>query len=117
MRFKIDENLPVDLAILLRNSGHDAETVYDEELTGAPDPDIAARCQEEGRVVVTFDLDFSDIRAYPPAQHRGLLVLRLKRQDRDHVLRTVERLLQVFTEEELDGRLWIVDEDRIRIRE
>lgn len=117
MRFKIDENLPIDLASLLRNNGHDAETVHDEDMTGASDPDIAARCQDEGRVVVTFDLDFSDIRAYPPDQHPGLLVLRLERQDRDHVLTTFGRLLPVLEEEEIARRLWIVDEDRIRIRE
>ncbi|MCP3957168.1 MAG: hypothetical protein GY719_04890 [bacterium] len=117
MRFKIDENLPVDLAKLLRESGHDAETVYDEDLIGAPDPEIVALCQSENRVVVTFDLDFSDIRAYPPAEHQGLVVLRLKRQDRDHVLKTMERLLPLFEEEEIAGKLWIVDEERIRIRE
>jgi predicted nuclease of predicted toxin-antitoxin system len=117
MKFKIDENLPVDLAILLRGNGHDAETVYDEELVGASDPDIVARCQAEGRAVVTFDSDFSDIRAYPPDQYRGIVVLRLKRQDRDHVVTTFKRLLPVFETEDVEGRLWIVDEDRIRIRD
>ena len=67
--------------------------------------------------MVTFDLDFSDIRAYPPDEHQGLLVLRLKRQDRDHVLRTFERLLPLLEQEDIAGRLWIVDENRIRIRE
>jgi hypothetical protein len=29
---------------------------------------LAARCQSEGRALVPLDLDFSNIRAYPPAE-------------------------------------------------
>jgi predicted nuclease of predicted toxin-antitoxin system len=32
MLFKIDENLPTDLAQLMVSSGHDAKTVYDQQL-------------------------------------------------------------------------------------
>jgi hypothetical protein len=31
MRFKLDENLPVDAGEILRKAGHDASTVHDEE--------------------------------------------------------------------------------------
>jgi hypothetical protein len=37
MRFKLDENLPAELLTDLRVAGHDAETVPDEGITGAPD--------------------------------------------------------------------------------
>jgi len=30
MKFKIDENLPVEIAVGLRNAGHDAMTVVDQ---------------------------------------------------------------------------------------
>lgn len=36
MKFKLDENLPVDLVSDLRQAGHDADSVPDEGLTGAP---------------------------------------------------------------------------------
>ncbi len=42
MRFKLDENLPLELAELFRRSGHDAQTVFDEGLAGAEDADIAS---------------------------------------------------------------------------
>jgi len=35
MRFKIDENLPVEIAGLLRAVGYDAMTVIEQELRGA----------------------------------------------------------------------------------
>ncbi|MGH8528082.1 MAG: DUF5615 family PIN-like protein [Gammaproteobacteria bacterium] len=37
MKFKVDENLPADLLDDLRVAGHEAETVPEEGLTGAPD--------------------------------------------------------------------------------
>ncbi len=43
MKFKIDENLPAEIAVDLRAAGHQADTVSDEGLTGAVDPAILAR--------------------------------------------------------------------------
>ena len=66
MRFKVDENLPIEIAKLLRDAGHDALTVQEQRLGGGSDPDIAAVCKEENRALVTLDVDFGDIRSYPP---------------------------------------------------
>jgi len=42
MRAKLDENVPVEAAELLRAAGWDCETIYDEGLAGADDPKVAA---------------------------------------------------------------------------
>jgi predicted nuclease of predicted toxin-antitoxin system len=34
MKFKIDENLPLELAEFLRNEGYDAITVIEQDLSG-----------------------------------------------------------------------------------
>jgi predicted nuclease of predicted toxin-antitoxin system len=34
MRFKIDENLPVEAAHLLQAAGHEATTIHDEQMVG-----------------------------------------------------------------------------------
>ena len=116
MKFKVDEHLPIEVGSILTEAGHDAETVVGEALTGAPDPKLAEVALEERRALVSLDLDFADIRVYPPHEYPGIIVLRLKRQDRPHVLEVCRRLLTVLSEEPLVGHLWIVDEDRIRIR-
>jgi len=116
MKFKIDENLPIEVAELLSQTGHDAITVYDQNLTGETDSNIAAICQSEKRAIVTLDLDFADIRAYPPKEFSGLIVMRLKQQDKPYVLGIAERLVKALLSEELEGHLWIIDERRIRIR-
>jgi predicted nuclease of predicted toxin-antitoxin system len=116
MRFKIDENLPVEVAELLAAAGHDAATVYDEGVAGTTDPDLAALSQREHRVLVTLDLGFADIRSYPPRDSPGFIVLRLPRQDKTFVLQTCARLVESLTNEQLAGCLWIVEPNRIRVR-
>ena len=117
MKFKLDENLPVEAAGLLRDRGHDAHSVHDERLGGAADPAIAQAAQQEQRILMTLDLDFADIRHYPPSAYFGIIVLRLARQDRDSVLAMIPRLLEMLRTESVARRLWIVDESRTRIRE
>lgn len=58
MKFKIDENLPVEVAQLLRGHAH----------------------------------------------------------DKSHVLGIMQRLIGLFVDENLCGRLWIVEENKLRIR-
>jgi predicted nuclease of predicted toxin-antitoxin system len=116
MKFKIDENLPVEGAELLRQAGYDATTVGEQHLEGENDVHIASVCQQEERALVTLDTDFADIRAYPPEEYSGLVVLRLKRQDKPLVLEIMVRLVPVFAREPLEHHLWIVEEKRIRIR-
>lgn len=117
MRFKLDENLPIDLAEMFREAGHDAVTVRDQGLTGARDSDLASVCMREGRAIVSFDTDFADIRTYPPDAHPGLVVFRLESQDRGHVLEIGARLLEALPGTSLSGQLWIVEETRIRVRQ
>ncbi|MBN2258243.1 MAG: DUF5615 family PIN-like protein [Anaerolineaceae bacterium] len=117
MKFKIDENLPVEIAAFLQEAGYDAITVLDQELGGSADPRIVSVCRNEDRALVTLDMDFADIRTYPPNHFPGLIVLRLRRQDKPYVMRTFTRLIPIFSTEPLQHRLWIVEDDKVRIRE
>jgi len=75
MRFKVDESLHIEVADLLRAQGHDALTVFDQGLRGCGDHDIAERCRSENRVLLSLDLDFSNILMFPPEHYPGLIVL------------------------------------------
>jgi predicted nuclease of predicted toxin-antitoxin system len=116
-RFKLDENLPRDVVALLRNGGHDAHTVLDEQLGGNPDPRVFDASQAEDRILVTFDLDFSDIRVYPPASHTGIWVLRPHTQSIENTIALLKSALLVLETESTRGRLWIIEPERVRIRE
>jgi predicted nuclease of predicted toxin-antitoxin system len=117
VKFKIDENLPVEAAMILREAGFDVETIWDETLSGAADDIVAARVRSEARVLVTLDLDFANIQAYPPAHHAGIIVLRPKTQDKPTVLAYIRKLLAILQQRSPVGELWIVQRDRIRFRQ
>ena len=117
MRVKLDENLPVQLRDMFTEAGHDAATVVDEGLGGASDTEVATVCLSEERVLLTHDLDFSDIRTYPPAEHFGIVVFRLSTGARDAVLEVASVLMERLEEASPRGQLWIVEDARIRIRE
>ena len=117
MKFKLDENLSASLAQLFSAAGHDAHSVVQQSLGGQPDARVIDVCQREGRALVTLDLDFSNIQAYPPAAYSGIVVLRLASQGHAAVESAVRRMLAVLAQEPLTGMLWIVEEQRIRIHE
>lgn len=80
MKFKLDENVPLLVGATLAGAGHDIHTVADESLSGASDAAVLQACATEERVLVTLDLDFADVRAYPPGTHPGMWILRPSRQ-------------------------------------
>ncbi len=117
MRFKIDENLPVGVSRILTEAGHDALTIHEQQMVGEPDPRVAAVCLAEQRALVTLDLDFADIRAYPPGEFPGIIVLRPRTQAKQSALALTTRLVPLIERESLSGNLWILDEHNLRIRE
>lgn len=115
LKFKVDENLPEVAAKILRDAGFDAETVLSEGLGGAQDSSLAAVCLEEGRALVTLDLDFSDIRTYPPDEYPGFIVLRIHNHSISHISAIMEKVVALLQRERLSGTIWSVDERRVRI--
>lgn len=115
--FKVDENLPLAAVELLREAGHDAVSVLDQQLGGRRDPTIADVCQKESRALLSLDLDFADIRTYPPSEFPGLVVLRLRNQSLREILKAAASLAAALRDNDPRHQLWIVEEERIRIRE
>ncbi|MFL5328357.1 MAG: DUF5615 family PIN-like protein [Gemmataceae bacterium] len=93
MKFKVDENLPSEIAEDLRSAGHQADTVFDEGLAGAPDPVVLANVQSEGRVILTLDKGVADVRAYPPQQYAGIVLFRPRSTGRATTLEFVRQYL------------------------
>jgi predicted nuclease of predicted toxin-antitoxin system len=94
MKIKLDENMPQALAALLRSAGYDVATVAEEGLSGADDSSVlVGKVTLEGRLLMTFDKDFVDIRHYPIEIHAGIVVFRLRDQ-RWVVLRASIRVLK-----------------------
>lgn len=102
--------------MVLRDAGYEADTVLDEALGGTSDSRLAAICQQEGRLLFTLDGDFGDIRTYPPNEYPGIIILRPRTQSIPDVVALIRRILPVLATEFVTGHLWVVTEDRVRIR-
>lgn len=98
MKIKLDENLPLRLATLLKDLGHDVHTPRDERLVGHSDIEIWEAAQKESRFLITQDLDFSDSRRFSPGSHHGILLVRLHSPDRGNL---VGRIGEIFQNEQV----------------
>lgn len=116
MRAKLDESLPSEAAEALRKAGWECDTVHDKGLGGADDARVASACRDEERVLFRLALDFADIRAYPPIEYLGIVVLRPARPSRDAVVALLARALPTLLSEWVAHQLWIVEPSRIRTR-
>ena len=118
MRFLLDANMPRSAAMLLERSGHDAVHVRDTALKHATDESIAEFARTGLRVIVTRDLDFADVRRYPPEDSPGYLVLRVPES---WVASEIVELLQRFLDarglvEKILAHLVILDPRQVRFR-
>jgi predicted nuclease of predicted toxin-antitoxin system len=116
VKFKLDENLPVELVSEFRALGHDADTVIDEHLGGAIDPDVVNAARVAGRILVTLDKGIANVQRYPAEQHAGVVLFRPDRYGRGAVLAFVRERLPSILEMDLPGKLTVVGPSRIRIR-
>jgi predicted nuclease of predicted toxin-antitoxin system len=115
MKIKLDENLDVRLADLFVKVGHDVSTVHEQGLGGQPDQRIFDVCHNEKRILISQDMDFSNVLRFPPDKAYGIVVIK----SRDQLLPTTRRLLRavlaLLDDESPAGALWIVEDRRIRI--
>lgn len=111
----LDEHVPDLVADILAAAGYDATRARHENLAGVDDDRLLAAAVSEGRALVTFDLDFSDIRRHNPSSTLGIVVLRPCNQSLPSVRAAALALAGLLQSEPLEHRLWILSEDRLRI--
>ena len=90
MRLLVDENIPRQTVLALRDLGHDVRDVRGTDQEGVDDRVLWNIAQDEGRLIVTADMDFGARRAEP---NHGILIVRLRQPNR---LRIHHRVMQVL---------------------
>jgi len=73
-------------------------------------------CRQEEFALLTLDLDFANLVAYPAGSHHGVFVVRARRLDAATVSTVVAGLLQSGDLDRLRGSLVIVEPGRLRVR-
>jgi predicted nuclease of predicted toxin-antitoxin system len=100
----------------LRGHGHEVVHLREEGLERLPDPAILEKAKQEGRTVLTFDLDFGDLLAIGAHTLPSVILFRLHNQTPPSV---TPRALQVLSECRNDlaaGAIVTVEDARYRLR-
>jgi predicted nuclease of predicted toxin-antitoxin system len=116
VKLKLDENLSRYLKPVLTAGQHDVSTVADEGLLAQPDSVVASAARTEGRILMTLDLDFADVRRFPPGSHPGIILFRPVSYGPLAVNRFVQDPVRDNDLQALAGCLVIVEPSRIRVR-
>lgn len=116
MKVKLDDNMPRRAGKLLEARGHDVTTVVAEGLGGKKDATVARMAAREGRLIITLDRRFADVRRYLPGRHPGFLVLRPDDQSSENVECLLAALLDQHQLEQMARCLVVVEPGAVRIR-
>ncbi|UCG11896.1 MAG: DUF5615 family PIN-like protein, partial [Deltaproteobacteria bacterium] len=86
MRFLADMGVPGSVIVMLRQRGHDAVHLREQDLQKLPDDEMFQKAIAENRILLTFDLDFSEMVALSGNENVGIVVFRLRNTRANHVL-------------------------------
>jgi predicted nuclease of predicted toxin-antitoxin system len=114
MTFLADENFPRPALLALRKAGWDVFSIA-EECPGVPDEDVAALCEDQRRILLTFDKDFGELvfhRGLPAGS--GVVLFRIPPDSPEKAADVALALVQ--SQPDLAGLFCVVTRDRIRIR-
>jgi predicted nuclease of predicted toxin-antitoxin system len=91
-------------------------TTNDAGLRETEDAMILNYAVSKKRIFLTRDMHFSNILVYPPSNHIGLIVLKIKPHTTDLVHRILKIALSKFDHEKIQQTLIIVDQKKFRVR-
>jgi predicted nuclease of predicted toxin-antitoxin system len=100
----------------LRAQGHDAIHLREQGLHRLPNGEIFAKAGREGRIVLTFDLDFGEILALSDDPSVSVVLFRLHNTRTPHVIARLQAILKVSASPLEKGAIIVVEETRHRIR-
>jgi predicted nuclease of predicted toxin-antitoxin system len=116
VKIKLDENLSRHLKVPLLGLGHEVSTALEESLLGKVDVEIGTAAKSEDRMIFTLDLDFADLRKFPPGSHPGIILFRPRSMGPSAVNQFVLKFCQETELTTLARCLAIVEPHRIRVR-
>ncbi|HKP51449.1 MAG TPA: DUF5615 family PIN-like protein [Chloroflexia bacterium] len=115
MKFLLDQDVYGSTARFLLGLGHDVVPVSQIGYSEAEDIDLLLLAQQQGRILVTRDRDYGGL-VFIGNIGTGVIYLRILPSTQDVVHQELQRVLQSYSEEELQGAFVVVEPGRHRFR-
>lgn len=114
MKLLVDADLPASLGQALRARGHEVLDVRDLQPPIMPDSAVYQRAVADQRILLTRDLDFSNVLTFRPKAPAGIVVLRGRALSPPEVAALVEDAFHRLSESQLQGAITVLQPGRYR---
>jgi predicted nuclease of predicted toxin-antitoxin system len=115
MKFLTDENVSPAVVRALRTAGHNVLDVKEQRWQGVADEVILRRARQTGRVIVSEDLDFGNLRRYPLTGHPGAILLHLADMRPREVAERLLTFLSGVRSQTLRGAVVFLEEGQVQV--
>jgi predicted nuclease of predicted toxin-antitoxin system len=116
VKFLVDMPLSPALAVWLGDQGYDAVHAAELGLNRAPDIEIIARAKQDGRTIITIDLDYPRLLALARTTEPSLILFRDGDWSEADVIVRMREILRALTAVDIAQSIIVVDRDRVRRR-
>jgi predicted nuclease of predicted toxin-antitoxin system len=115
MRFLLDQDVYLVTAEFLIGLGHDVIRAAQMGLSRAPDRVLLQTAQEQKRIFITRDRDFSNL-VFVQKLGMGVLYLRMLPNNQQQVHQTLARVLETYDTEALSQSFIVIEATGYRVR-
>ena len=116
LKFLLDENISPILIEKIKVSYPGSASSYEIGYEGKSDIEIYHFLRDHSYILITFDLDFTDIRKFPPEFVPGIIVLRFKNRKIQDIIAETMIYLEKLKEVDFEQALVIFQDTGIRIK-
>lgn len=120
LRFLADHCIPNSIVQTLQDANHNVLRLRDVLPAESPDAIVIAKAQDLDSILLSLNGDFADIVTYPPARFKGIIAIQMRNHPEilPKVMARLVGYLQLQPSmEHYRGKLFVVEVNRIRIRE
>ncbi|OGZ35318.1 MAG: hypothetical protein A3A94_02435 [Candidatus Portnoybacteria bacterium RIFCSPLOWO2_01_FULL_43_11] len=113
--FIADENIAPIVIKTLRDKGFDVLGIGENKFYAMNDEEILKLAEKQKRIIITHDKDFGNLIHQFHQKHRGVILLRLRDQSPQNVIRYLIPFLKKFKLKKLEDKLIIIREGVVKI--
>ena len=111
-RLYLDQMLRIDLAVALRDEGHDVLRASEVGQARSDDFEILQKAIAENRILVTLDEHFGDWVILPLSEHPGVIRLKINPTTSANVINLLLPFLRIYSSHQVKNNLVILSPRR-----